>query len=115
MSAVKVLAENGHNVTVVSVLKPVVNHKNITVIQVPLSRKEAQLRSDKIGVMSKNDNSNMALSLLRMSQMDFVIRKNAETLMNDRVRDLYLNRGNKFDLVISGYFINNFQLGFARK
>ncbi|XP_033164772.1 UDP-glucuronosyltransferase 2C1 [Drosophila mauritiana] len=116
MSAAKVLAENGHNVTVVTVLKPVVNHKNISVIQVPLSREEAQLMSDKIGVMSKNDNSNMALSLLRMSeQMDFMIRKNAETLMNDRVRDLYLNRGNKFDLVISGYFINDFQLGFARK
>ncbi|EDX13160.1 GD20543 [Drosophila simulans] len=116
MSAVKVLAENGHNVTVVTVLKPVVNHKNITVIQVPLSREEAQIMSDKIGVMSKNDNSNMALSLLRMSeQMDFMIRKTAETLMNDRVRDLYLNRGNKFDLVLSGYFMNDYQLGFAKK
>lgn len=116
MSAAKVLAENGHNVTVVTVLKPVVNHKNITVIQVPLSKEEAQQMSDTIGAMSKNDNSNMALSLLRMSdQMDFMIRKNAETLMNDRVRDLYLNRGNKFDLVISGYFMNDFQLGFARK
>ncbi|XP_039493155.1 UDP-glucosyltransferase 2-like [Drosophila santomea] len=116
MSAAKVLAEKGHNVTVVTTLKPVVTHKSINVIQVPLSKEEAQQMSDSIGAMSKNDNSNMALSLLRMTdQMDFMIRKNAETLMNDRVRDLYLNRGNKFDLVISGYFMNDFQLGFAKK
>ncbi|XP_016948422.1 UDP-glucosyltransferase 2 [Drosophila biarmipes] len=116
MSAAKVLAEKGHNVTVVTVLKPVVNHKNINVIQVPLTKEESQLMSDTIGKMSKNDNSNMAVSLIRMTgQMDFMFRKNAETLMDDRVRDLYLNRDNKFDLVLSGFFMNDFQLGFARK
>ncbi|XP_017013391.2 UDP-glucosyltransferase 2-like [Drosophila takahashii] len=116
MSAAKVLAERGHNVTVVTALKPVVNHKNITVIQVPLTKEESQMMSDTVGKMSRNDNSNMALSLLRMSdQMDFMVRKNAETLMDDRVKDLYLNNGNKFDLVLSGYFMNEFQIGFAKK
>jgi len=70
--------------------------------------------SDTIGKMSQSDNSNMALSLLRMmGQMEFMFRKNAETLMDDRVKDLYLNKDNKFDLVLSGYFMNDFQLGFG--
>ncbi|XP_017113513.1 UDP-glucosyltransferase 2-like [Drosophila elegans] len=116
MSAAKALAEKGHNVTVVTVLKPVVTHKNINLILVPLTKEEAQQMSDTIGVMSKSDNSNMILSLIRMSgQMDFMFNKMAEALKDDRVRDLYLNRDNKFDLVLSGYFMNDFQLGFARK
>ncbi|KAH8349074.1 hypothetical protein KR084_004051 [Drosophila pseudotakahashii] len=116
MSAAKVLAERGHNVTVVTVLKPVVNYKNINVILVPLTKEESQQMSDTIGEMSKNDNSNMAVSLIRMmGQMDFIFRKNAETLMDDRVKDLYLNKDNKFDLVLSGFLMNDFQLGFARK
>ncbi|XP_037732131.1 UDP-glucosyltransferase 2-like [Drosophila subpulchrella] len=116
MSAAKVLAEQGHNVTVVTALKPVVTHKNITLIQVPLTKEESQLMSDTIGEMSKTDNSNMAVSLIRMmGQMEFMFRKNAETLMDDRVKELYLNKGNKFDLVLSGFFMNDFQLGFARK
>ncbi|XP_017084632.2 LOW QUALITY PROTEIN: UDP-glycosyltransferase UGT5 [Drosophila eugracilis] len=116
MSTAKVLAERGHNVTVVTVLKPVVNHKNITVVQVPLTKEEAQQMSDTVGAMSKSDNSNMILSLIRMSgQMDFMFSKMAEALKHDRVRDLYLNKDNKFDLVLSGYFMNDFQLGFAKK
>jgi len=116
MSAAKILAEKGHNVTVVTSLKPVVTHKNINLIQVPLSQEEKQQMSDTIGKMSQSDNSNMALSLLRMmGQMEFMFRKNAETLMDDRVKDLYLNKDNKFDLVLSGYFMNDFQLGFAKK
>ncbi|XP_036329625.1 uncharacterized protein LOC118741759 [Rhagoletis pomonella] len=35
MSVVKALAEKGHNVTVVSLFKPKVNHKNITNIIIP--------------------------------------------------------------------------------
>ncbi|KAH8238010.1 hypothetical protein KR032_010874, partial [Drosophila birchii] len=116
MSVAKVLAEKGHNVTVVTVLKPVVNHKSINVITVPLTKEEAQQMSDTIKEMSRSDNSNMVLAMLRMSgQMDFMFKKMAEALQQDTVRDLYLNKDNKFDLVLSGYFMNDFQLGFARK
>ncbi|KAH8255436.1 hypothetical protein KR038_002918, partial [Drosophila bunnanda] len=116
MSVAKVLAERGHNVTVVTVLKPVVTHKSINVITIPLTKEEAQQKSDTIKEMSKSDNSNMVLSMLRMSgQMDFMFKKMAEALKHERVTDLYRNKGNKFDLVLSGYFMNDFQLGFARK
>jgi len=40
MSMAKVLAENGHNVTVVTTLKPHVTHKNIKVIQLALTEEE---------------------------------------------------------------------------
>ncbi|KAH8381158.1 hypothetical protein KR200_006458, partial [Drosophila serrata] len=116
MSVAKVLAERGHNVTVVTVLKPMVTHKSINVITIPLTKEEAQRKSDSIKEMSKNDNSNMVVSMLRMSgQMDFMFKKMAEALKHERVKDLYLNKNNKFDLVLSGYFMNDFQLGFARK
>ncbi|KAH8282529.1 hypothetical protein KR054_008203, partial [Drosophila jambulina] len=116
MSVAKVLAERGHNVTVVTVLKPVVTHKSINVITIALTKEEAQQMSDTIKEMSKTDNKNMVLSMLRMmGQMDFMFTKMAETLQHDRVRDLYLNKDNRFDLVLSGYFMNDFQLGFARK
>ncbi|KAH8349075.1 hypothetical protein KR084_004052 [Drosophila pseudotakahashii] len=116
MSAAKVLAEKGHNVTVVTVLKPVVTHKNINVIQVPLTKEESQQMSDTIGEMSKKDNSNMIMTMIRLSgQMDFMFTKMAAALKDDRVRELYLNKDNKFDLVLSGYFMNDYQLGFAKK
>ncbi|XP_020810167.1 UDP-glucuronosyltransferase 1-6-like [Drosophila serrata] len=116
MSVAKVLAERGHNVTVVTVLKPMVTHKSINVITIPLTKEEAQRKSDSIKEMSKNDNSNMVVSMLRMSgQMDFMFKKMAEALKHERVKDLYLNKNNKFDLVLSGYFMNDFQLGFAGK
>ncbi|XP_033166996.1 UDP-glucuronosyltransferase 2B14 [Drosophila mauritiana] len=116
MSTAKVLAERGHNVTVITVLKPVVSHKNITVITVPMTKEESQQMSDTIGAMSKSDNSNMILSMLRMmGQMEFMFNKMAGALKDDRVRDLYLNKDNKFDLVLSGYFMNDYQLGFAKK
>uniref|UniRef100_A0A6P4G208 UDP-glucuronosyltransferase 2B2-like n=1 Tax=Drosophila rhopaloa TaxID=1041015 RepID=A0A6P4G208_DRORH len=103
MSAAKVLAEKGHNVTVVTVLEPVVTHKNIHLILVPLTKEEAQLMSDGIGSMSKSDNRNMALSMLQaLGQIDFIFKKNAEILDGRSSADLYLNKDNQFDVVLSG-------------
>ncbi|KAH8334173.1 hypothetical protein KR059_007142 [Drosophila kikkawai] len=116
MSAAKVLAERGHNVTVVTLLRPVVTHKNITVITVPVSKDADQLMSDNVKEMAKNDNSNFVLALFRMwEKMDFIFKAVAEALKHDRVRDLYRNKANKFDLVLSGFFMSDFHLGFARK
>ncbi|KAH8383516.1 hypothetical protein KR009_009067 [Drosophila setifemur] len=116
MSAAKVLAERGHNVTVLTVLKPVVNHKNINLIQVPMTKEESTQMSDYIGALAKSDNSNLLVSLFRMiGQMDFMFKKMVDVLRDSRVVDLYANKDNKFDVVLSGFFMNNYQLGFARK
>ncbi|SPP86138.1 UDP-glucuronosyltransferase 2B15-like isoform X3 [Drosophila guanche] len=116
MSAVKALAERGHNVTVVTVLKPAVSHKDINVIRVPLSTEESAEMSAIIEKMSKTDNKNMLYSMFRMiGQMNFMFRKMEDALKDPRVQDLYLNKDNKFDLVLSGFFMNDYQMGFARK
>ncbi|XP_041448268.1 UDP-glucosyltransferase 2-like [Drosophila obscura] len=116
MSAVKALAERGHNVTVVTVLKPAVTHKDITVIRVPLSTEEAAEMSAMIEKMAKNENKNMLVAMFRMiGQMGFMFRKMADALRDPRVRDLYLNKDNRFDLVLSGFFMNDYQMGFAKK
>ncbi|XP_037708427.1 UDP-glycosyltransferase UGT5 [Drosophila subpulchrella] len=116
MSAAKVLAEQGHNVTVVTVLEPTITHKNIHVVQVPMTKEEIKQRSETIGAKQKNNSGSRLISILQMSgQMDSMLRKMADALKDERVKDLYLNKGNHFDLVISGYFMNDYQLGFARK
>ncbi|KAH8352043.1 hypothetical protein KR084_001476 [Drosophila pseudotakahashii] len=116
MSAAKVLAERGHNVTVVTVLEPTISHKNIHLVQVPMTKEEIKQRSETIGAKQNNKSGNRITSILNMSgQMDSMLRKMADTFKDERVRDLYLNKGNHFDLVISGYFMNDYQLGFARK
>ncbi|XP_041674390.1 UDP-glycosyltransferase UGT5 [Drosophila eugracilis] len=116
MSAAKILAEQGHNVTVVTVLEPTVTHKNIHLVKVPMTKEEIKQRSDTIGAKQKNNSGSRLISILNMSsQMDSMLRKMADALKAKQVKDLYLNKGNQFDLVISGYFMNDYQLGFARK
>jgi len=116
MSVAKILAENGHNVTVVTALKPPVNHKDITVVQVPLSEEDNQRMSSSIASMAMRDNSNMITSMFRsISQMGFMFDKMKDVIKDRRVVDLYENKDNTFDLVLMGYFLNNYQLGIGHK
>ncbi|XP_030555064.1 UDP-glucuronosyltransferase 1-1-like [Drosophila novamexicana] len=116
MSMVKVLAENGHNVTVVTILKPPVTHKGINVLQLPLSDEDQRMMSATIGKMVASDNSNMVVSMFRtMGQMKLMFEKMRDALLDQRVKNLYENKDNKFDLVVIGYFLNNYQLGIAHK
>ncbi|KAH8378398.1 hypothetical protein KR093_011158, partial [Drosophila rubida] len=116
MSVAKVLAENGHNVTVITALKPAVNHKDITVVQVPLTAEEQKEVSATIARFTNQDNSNMVVTMFRsMGQMKFMMDKIRDIMKDQRVKDLYENKDNKFDLVILGYFLNTYQLGIAQK
>lgn len=116
ISMAKVLAENGHNVTVVTTLKPHVTHKNLNIIHLALAEKDLKLWKNSVADMAKNDNSNMIAALFRMrGQMQFMFDKNVEVMRDSRVIDFYENKDNKFDLVMIGYFLNNFQMGIAHK
>ncbi|XP_017840911.1 UDP-glucuronosyltransferase 2B20-like [Drosophila busckii] len=117
MSMIKVLAERGHNVTAVTTLKPKVNHKNINLIYLPLSEQDEESWNTSIAdVSSKEDNNNIIKFLFRMlSQMKFVFNRHRDVMKDPRVIDLYENPDNHFDLVIIGYFLNNFQMGIAHK
>ncbi|KAH8262907.1 hypothetical protein KR044_001790, partial [Drosophila immigrans] len=116
MSMAKVLAENGHNVTVVTTLQPVVTHKNIKVIQVPLTDEEQEAWKKVLASIVQMDNTDVGSALLRMrGQLKMMFDKNREVMRDPRVVDLYENKDNKFDLVMIGYFLNNFQIGIAQK
>ncbi|XP_060647778.1 UDP-glucosyltransferase 2-like [Drosophila nasuta] len=116
MSMANVLAENGHNVTVVTALKPAVNHKNITVVQVPLSEEDHKHMSAAMAQFASQDHSNMFGAIFGlMGRLQFMMAKMRDIMKDQRVKDLYENKDNKFDLVILGYFFNTYQLGIAHK
>jgi len=91
MSAAKVLAEQGHNVTVVTVLEPTITHKNIHIVQVPMTKEEIKQRSETIGAKQKNNSGSRLISILQMSgQMDSMLRKMADALKDERVKGIGL-------------------------
>ncbi|XP_017049013.1 LOW QUALITY PROTEIN: UDP-glycosyltransferase UGT5 [Drosophila ficusphila] len=116
MSMARILAERGHNVTVVTTLKPPSLHKNITHILVPLEENDLQAFSVLVGGLTKKENSNSHLTMLRsVGQMSEAFSKMGSVMKHQKVRDLYEHPDNSFDLVIVGYFMNSFQLALAHK
>ncbi|XP_030240110.1 UDP-glucuronosyltransferase 2B15-like [Drosophila navojoa] len=116
ISMAKVLAENGHNVTVITTLIPHVTHKNLNLIYVPLTEEEDKAKEASIAGMVERDNSDLIAAVFRMRK-DFLAMfdKSRDVMKDPRVRDLYENKDNKFDLVMVGYFFNTFQIGIAQK
>ncbi|XP_060666716.1 UDP-glucosyltransferase 2-like [Drosophila nasuta] len=116
LAMANVLAENGHNVTVITALKPPVTYKNITVVQVPMSEEDHKQTSAIFAQFASQDNSNIFMTMYRsMGQMKFMMDKMRDVMKDQRVKDLYENKDNKFDLVMLGYFLNSYQLGIAHK
>ncbi|XP_015033989.2 UDP-glycosyltransferase UGT5 [Drosophila willistoni] len=116
MSVAKILAENGHNVTVLTTLEPTIKHKNINVIQIPLPEEDGKQLKHIFGNMGKTDNGSVLGIFLRgFKYIAFAIAKMFDALKDPRVKDLYENKGNKFDLILSGMLINNYQMGLVHK
>ncbi|KAH8409588.1 hypothetical protein KR222_008919, partial [Zaprionus bogoriensis] len=112
MSMVKALAEEGHNVTVVSVLKPTVTHKDIHVIVVPVSDEHERALDSQMTEMAGEKNSLMGTLIRLMTGMSAMIDSQLDVLYDPRFQRIY---DTKFDLMFMGYFINDFQLGVAHK
>ncbi|XP_034669555.1 UDP-glucuronosyltransferase 1-7C-like [Drosophila subobscura] len=116
MSMAKILAENGHNVTVVTALKPPLLHPSINHIQVPLDEADGKSFGALVAGMAKRDTGNAVISmLLAMGSMKPLFAKMEDILRHQRVKDLYEHSDNRFDLVILGYFMNSLQLSLAHK
>ncbi|EDX03930.1 GD23396 [Drosophila simulans] len=116
MSMARILAERGHNVTVVTVLKPPSLHKDINHILVPMEEDILQAFGSLLGGMTKTDNSNAYTSMFRsVRQLSETFSKMGDVMKQPLVRDLYEHRDNKFDLVMVGYFMNSYQLALAHK
>ncbi|EDV30656.1 uncharacterized protein Dana_GF14965 [Drosophila ananassae] len=116
MSMARILAESGHNVTVVTALKPPFLPKNITHIQVPLTEDELQAFNSVFAETAKTDNTNPFLQMLqRVGKMSSAFSKTARVMDHQLVKDLYENKDNKIDLVIVGYFMSSFHFTLAHK
>ncbi|XP_022228116.2 UDP-glucosyltransferase 2 [Drosophila obscura] len=112
MSVAKALAEAGHNVTVVSMLKPTVMHKNIHLIVVPVKEEQERVLENQMAKMAGQKNSVISTMNRLMNEMNVMIDAQADLLSDPRFQRIYET---KFDLMILGYFINDFQLGVAAK
>ncbi|KAH8273603.1 hypothetical protein KR018_003145, partial [Drosophila ironensis] len=116
MSMARILAESGHNVTVVTVLKPPFVPKNITHIRVVLEEEDMQAFSNVFSSSAKTDKGNPFIHMLKSAgQMSDAFSRMGSVMEHQLVKDLYENKDNKFDLVIVGYFMNSFQLALAYK
>ncbi|EDV56661.2 UDP-glucuronosyltransferase 1-6 [Drosophila erecta] len=112
MSVAKALVEAGHNVTVVSMLQPKVMHKDIHLIVVPMKEEQERIMEGQMTEMAGQKNSLVSTMHRLLTSMDVMINAQAELLSDPRFQRIYET---KFDLMILGYFINDFQLGVAHK
>lgn len=115
MSVAKILAEEGHNVTVIASNVPKVNSEKINLIVIPPTKEQEEMLNKEISGMALKKNNlfttigNFFGSLALLIDMQFDVLKDA------RFTALYENPDTQFDLVIAGYFMNTFQLGVAAK
>ncbi|XP_017025444.1 UDP-glycosyltransferase UGT5 [Drosophila kikkawai] len=112
MSVAKALAEAGHNVTVVSMMQPKVMHKDIHLIVVPATEEQERIMDEQLTTMAGQKNSAISTVSRLLSGMDVMIKAQADLLSHPSFQRIYET---KFDLMIMGYFLNDFQLGVAHK
>ncbi|KAL9923631.1 UDP-glycosyltransferase UGT5-like [Glossina fuscipes fuscipes] len=115
MSVAKVLAEEGHNVTVVVTQEPKVNHKNIHKILIPPAEKHIEFLNKEFSALFKKKPSLLRTLANVLGSLSMIIDMQKDVLEDKRFAQLYDNPDTKFDLVIVGYFFNSFQLGVAAK
>lgn len=112
MSMIKALAESGHNVTVVTMMKPTVVHKDIHLIVVPVTDEQEHILEGQMKEMAGQKNSVLSTMTRMLSGMSVMIESQFQLLSDPRFQRIYET---KFDLMFMGYFINDFQLGVAAK
>ncbi|KAH8362653.1 hypothetical protein KR200_008372, partial [Drosophila serrata] len=112
MSVAKTLAEAGHNVTVVAMMQPKVMHKDIHLIVVPVTEEQERILDEQLTTMVGQKNSIISTVSRLLSGMDVMVKAQADLLSHPSFQRIYET---KFDLMIMGYFLNDFQLGVANK
>ncbi|XP_039484432.1 UDP-glycosyltransferase UGT5 [Drosophila santomea] len=110
MSIMKALAEKGHNVTVVSSVPPKVTHKSIKHIVIPMSAEDEKVLNDGMAGMAKDKPSIWNTMKSIFSSLALLVDKQVDVLEDQSFQELYLNKGNKFDVVFVGFFFNTYQV-----
>ncbi|KAM8717120.1 hypothetical protein ACLKA7_003914 [Drosophila subpalustris] len=116
MSMMRTLADRGHNITIVSMLTPkLMPHENITLILAPPTAESINGLNEILEYSSRKKvgMAKAMLNLLTKSVSFLTIQ--SDFLSHPNVKAIYENPRVKFDLVILGYVLNDFQLGVAAK
>ncbi|XP_017044389.1 UDP-glucosyltransferase 2 [Drosophila ficusphila] len=112
MSTAKALAEAGHNVTVVTRLKPKVMHDKIHLIVVPPTREHELAVKNAASDTAGSRNSRLSTKFDLLTRTRVLIDSQADLISDPRFQRVYET---KFDLMILGSYFNDFQLGVAAK
>uniref|UniRef100_A0A1I8PI82 UDP-glycosyltransferases domain-containing protein n=1 Tax=Stomoxys calcitrans TaxID=35570 RepID=A0A1I8PI82_STOCA len=116
LSVANVLAERGHNITVVASSQPkIAIHKNITMIVVPLTKEQEVIMHRSMEKMASNNDGFLTLIRNFFGSLKIFIDAQADILKDPRFTKLYESEDTKYDLVMCGFFMNTFQLGVAAK
>lgn len=115
MSIMRTLAERGHNVTVLSPMPPKVTHENIKHIVVPMSAEDEKVLDEGVSGMVKTNHSFSSMMSSASKSQSILMNKQVEVLEDQRFKDLYLNKDNKFDVVFFGFFFNTYQVALGAR
>ncbi|XP_016989371.2 UDP-glycosyltransferase UGT5 isoform X2 [Drosophila rhopaloa] len=116
MAVMKTLADRGHNITVVTQMKPkLAAHENITVILAPPTPERQKFIKEYMEEVSNEKPSfweTMAKVVVTSANQ---LEGQYEFMVHPNFKQLYENPQTNFDLVFLGAMANDFQLGIAAK
>ncbi|EDW90225.2 UDP-glycosyltransferase UGT5 [Drosophila yakuba] len=116
MAVMKALADRGHNITVVTQMKPrLAAHENITVIIVPPTEERLKLMEEHLAEKSNAKLSFWANIAKGIVQSSYQMDGHYEFMTHPDFKEIYENPKTKFDLVFLGLMANYFELGIAAK
>ncbi|KAH8246347.1 hypothetical protein KR038_001236 [Drosophila bunnanda] len=116
MAVMKTLADRGHNITVVTQIKPkLAAHENITVILAPPTPEREQFIREYLAEASNEKPSLWKTMAKAVIQSGHQLEGQYEFMEHPNLKDIYENPQTRFDLLFLGSMANDFQLGIAAK
>lgn len=116
MAVMKALADRGHNITVVTQMKPkLATHENITVIIAPPTEERHRYIKEYMAEVSNEKPSFWETMVKAIVQSSNQLEGQYEFMTHRNVKEIYENPKIKFDLVFLGLMANTYQLGIAAK
>ncbi|ALC39402.1 Ugt36Bb, partial [Drosophila busckii] len=116
MAMMQTLADAGHNITVVTALKPkLAAHENITVVLASPTEQGLLAINQQMEQSTKQKLSMLSAMLKLLTNTQQMLGGQLDFIMHPNLRDVYEQPQIKFDLLWLGYFLNEFSMGIAAK
>ncbi|XP_055846300.1 uncharacterized protein LOC129912178 [Episyrphus balteatus] len=111
LSYVRALIERGHNVTVVTTIPLKDKNPKYHHILIPPSEARTKQMDDMKALMNNKNQSGLEAFKTGINSVFALGEIQTDALKDERFQDFMHNPGNKFDLLIVGYFFNDFHVG----